>query len=111
MRITRRQIRQIIREQLDWSNRSGGYDGPAHATDADKKPIDEITRGKIHDEIIAFLSQSQSAPGRGGMDLVDAVMKKRLPNVDSNDIFAFLDELQEDGDVLFNVEEDLWSLA
>ena len=111
MKITRRQLRQIIREQLDWSNRSGGYDDPAHAADAAKKPIDDATRDKMYDEIIAFLSQSQSAPGRGGMDLVQAVVQKRIPNVDSNDVFAFLDELQEDGDVLFNVEEDLWSLA
>ena len=108
MKITQSQLRRIIREQLDWSNRPGGYDDPAYAADAAKVPIDDIAKGKMFDEIVANLERN---PLMGGRELVDDVRLAIGPSVDSNDVYDFLDELLEDGILHFNVEEDEWSLT
>ena len=45
-----------------------------------------------------------------GGELVDAVSQMD-PAFDPEDILDFLDELEGDGEILFNVEEDEWRLA
>ena len=52
----------------------------------------------------------EEMPGVSGAELVDAVNQMH-PGVDAELIYEFLDELLDDGVVMFNVEEDQWSLA
>ena len=44
-----------------------------------------------------------------GAELVDTVNQMH-PSIDSEMIYDFLDVLEQDGEVVFNVEEDAWSL-
>ena len=45
-----------------------------------------------------------------GAELVDTVNQMH-PSIDAELIYEFLDELLEDGEVTFDVENDAWSLA
>ena len=45
-----------------------------------------------------------------GAELVDTINQMH-PSVDAELIYDFLDQLLEDGEVMFDVEEDAWSLA
>ena len=46
----------------------------------------------------------------GGTELVDTVSQMD-PAFDPEDILDFLDELEGDGEVIFDVEMDAWSMA
>ena len=99
MKITKRQLRRIIRENLvneeheeivsliyvvledSMASPSGGIDGMALASEV-------LRMAGLNDEIGAW----QSNP------------------LTSDDVFSVLDEMLEDGEVHFDVEEDVWSL-
>jgi len=84
MKITKRQLKRIIREAI-----APGPEGFS---------LQDIALGIIKDN-----------PGMGGMDIVAAVQFQPMdPPVERNEIFAVLDELQEMGQVFFDVEEDEW---
>ena len=101
MKITKRQLRRLIREAINearpHSFGSEGYEMTAQSgVDA-----------KMFDAIQQVLAKS---PGMAGGELVDAVSQMD-PAFDPEDILDFLDELEGDGEILFNVEEDEWRLA
>ena len=84
MKITKRQLRRIIREVI--------APGPAGFS------LQDIILGIIKDN-----------PGMGGQDIVSAVQFQPMdPPVERDEIFAVLDELQENDKVFFSVEEDEW---
>ena len=97
MKITKRQLRRIIRESL-------------------------VNREEIIDLIYAVLEAWDSKGGIDGVALVSEV--QRLVDFDvaldshagvgrltKDDIFSTLDEMLEDGKVHFDAEEEVWSLA
>lgn len=101
MKITRKQLRKLIREAINEVRPhrfgSDGYEMTAQSgVDA-----------KMYSAIQHVLAKS---PGIGGIELVDTVSQMN-PAFDPEDIFDFLDELQADGEILFDVEMDAWSLA
>ena len=61
---------------------------------------------KLYEAIIEVL---EDFPGMSGAELVDAVNQMH-PSIDAEMIYDFLDVLEQDGEVMFNVEEDAWSL-
>ena len=84
MKITKRQLRRIIREAI--------APGPSGFS------LQDIVLGIIKDN-----------PGMGGEDIIAAVQFQPMdPPVERSDIFAVLDELQESDQVFFDVEEDEW---
>jgi hypothetical protein len=89
MKVTKRQLKRIIRESYM----------KARYTD-------------IQEAVLAAL---EDVPVMAGLDLVAAVQAYgwgdepgAIP--EKSEIFSILDNLQEEGEVLFNVEEDEWSL-
>ena len=52
----------------------------------------------------------EGRPGMSGAELVDSVNQMH-PEVDAELIYEFLDELLDDGEVMFDVENDAWSLT
>lgn len=89
MKITRKQLRRIIRE-------AGIAPG-----------IRQSLTSKLYEAIVSVLSRR---PGMSGAELVDTVNQMH-PSVDAELIYDFLDQLLEDGEVFFNVEKDEWRLA
>ena len=85
MKITKRQLRRIIREAIS-------------SPDQDKR---------MYDAIIDTLPVR--GDGISGRELVDAV-NQELPDIGAELIYDFLDELLEDDVVNFDVEMDEWSL-
>ncbi len=101
MKITKRQLRKLIREVVNEARPhrfgSDGYEMTAQAgVDA-----------KMYKAIQQVLAKS---PGMGGTELVDTVSQMD-PAFDPGDIFDFLDELEGDGEILYDVEMDSWRLA
>ena len=93
MRITKRQLRRLIKEAINEVGIAPG--APQSLT------------SKLYEAIIGVLERR---PGMSGAELVDTVNQMH-PSVDAELIYDFLDQLLEDGEVSFNVEEDKWSLA
>ena len=93
MRITKRQLRSLIKEAINEVGIAPG--APQSLT------------SKLYEAIIGVLERR---PGMSGAELVDTVNQMH-PSVDAELIYDFLDQLLEDGEVSFNVEEDKWSLA
>ena len=89
MKITRKQIRKIIREV-----------GIAPG-------VRQSLTSKLYEAIVDILMKR---PGMSGAELVDTVNQMH-PSIDAELIYDFLDQLLEDREVSFNVEEDEWSLA
>ena len=89
MKITKRQLRRIIREV-----------GIAPG-------VRQSLTSNLYEDIVGVLSRR---PRMSGAELVDTVNQMH-PSVDAELIYDFLDQLLEDGEVFFNVEEDEWSLA
>ena len=85
MKITKRQLRRIIREAIS-------------SPDQEKR---------MYDTIIDILPMRGDAIS--GRELVDAVNQEH-PDIDAELIYSFLDELLEDNVVNFDVEMDEWSL-
>jgi len=93
MKITKRQLRRIIKEALD-----GTTDGTSDPYTPEQAMYIGIT-----DTLAA-------SPGMGGVELVDTVNQMH-PSIGAELIWNMLDTLQEDGEVFFNVEEDEWWLS
>ena len=89
MRITRKQLRKIIQEV-----------GIAPG-------VPQSLTSKLYEAVVEVLEEM---PGVSGAELVDAVNQMH-PSVDAEMIYEFLDELLDDGEVMFDVENDAWSLA
>lgn len=89
MKITRKQIRKIIQEV-----------GIAPG-------VRQSLMSKLYEAIIETLMKR---PRMSGAELVDTVNQMH-PSIDAELIYDFLDQLLEDGEVFFNVEEDEWSLS
>ena len=89
MKITRKQLRKIIQEV-----------GIASG-------VPQSLTSKLYEAVMEVLEEM---PGVSGAELVDSVNQMH-PDVDAELIYEFLDELLDDGEVTFNVEEDQWSLA
>ena len=92
MKITKRQLRRIIRE----SYMKERY-------------------GQMEDAILSTLWEN---PGIAGMDLVAAVVEWTINGApaweaapDQSEVFSILDNLLEEDEVVFNEEEDEWSLS
>ena len=97
MKITRKQLRQIIRESM--MSESPIMMGRA--------PAGPLPSQKMYKAVVDTLSKN---PGMSGAELVDSVNQMHR-DLDAEAIYDFLDELQEDGEVIFDVEMDAWSLA
>ena len=89
MKITRKQLRRIIREV-----------GIAPG-------VRQSLMSKLYEAVIETLMKR---PRMSGAELVDTVNQMH-PSVDAELIYDFLDQLLEDGEVTFDVENDAWSLA
>ena len=89
MRITRKQLRSIIQEV-----------GIATG-------VPQSLTSKLYEAVMEVL---EDFPGMSGAELVDSVNQMH-PDVDAELIYEFLDELLDDGEVMFDVENDAWSLA
>ena len=92
MKITRRQLRKIIRE----------------ATMMGRAPMGALPSQKMYKAIVDIL------PVRGGgmspSELVDSVNQMH-PEIAAEVIYDFLDELQADGELKYDESMDEWSLA
>ena len=89
MKITRKQLRKIIQEV-----------GIASG-------VPQSLTSKLYEAVMEVLEEM---PGMSGAELVDSVNQMH-PEVDAELIYEFLDELLDDGEVMFDVENDAWSLA
>ena len=89
MKITRKQLRKIIQEV-----------GIASG-------VPQSLTSKLYEAVMEVLEEM---PGVSGAELVDSVNQMH-PDVDAELIYEFLDELLDDGEVMFDVENDAWSLA
>ncbi len=96
MKITKRQLRKIIRESL--IQEVGIAPG-----------VSQSLTSKMYETIIDLLPM-RGAQGISGAELVDAVNQEH-PEIDAELIYDFLDTLLEDGVVNFDVEMDEWSLV
>jgi len=111
MKITKRQLRGLIREMFikEYGDaqaiiRRGRYpDTKPQTTSAHRQSL----TSQLYEAVIEVL---EGRPGMSGAELVDTV-NQMLPSVDAELIYDFLDELLEDGEVFFDVEEDAWSLT
>lgn len=98
MRITRRQIRRVIRESLMTEG------------------VMKARYGEIENAIDFVLNDQ---PGINGDGLAAAVQEELSdygmvdPNmaIDKQEVFDVLDILMEEGDVFFDIEEDKWYMA
>ena len=108
MKITRRQLRRIIRESMGddfLSNREANpHDGGMYGE----------PEGGNWDDIRDSIAQELSQQVLSGNELVTIVQNGydwagEIPA--RNEIFAVLDELLEENEVTFNVEEDEWALS
>ena len=97
MKITRKQIRRIIKEARYQRFDSEGYEMTSQAA-MDKK---------IYDAIIDLL------PMRGGgmleSELIDSV-NQLYPGIAAEDILDFVEELEGDGVVAYDPDLEEWSL-
>jgi hypothetical protein len=171
MRVTRRQLRRIIKEELETLSYDAktisaeeaesaelakekaedivpvedAWDGGAnlvHPVDFEALSVDDKV---VHGQEVMKVTESQLrriimesymkerygqieeiiysvlevAPGIAGMDLVDELqsiwaveaLNSDAPPVDRDEIFSILDNLQEENEVFFDVEEDAWYMA
>ena len=101
MKITKRQLRRIIKEAINEARPhrfgSEGYEMTAQAG------VDS----KMYNAIQHVLTKS---PGMGGTELVDTVSQMN-PAFVPEDILDFLDELEGDGEILYDIGMDSWRLA
>ena len=112
MKITKRQLRRIIKEAIGgWTGdaSTGGFESWQGAGDAlPGDPHYSMKFGMdVHDSVIGILSGTFM----GGRELAARAMDELIEfNVTENEVFTVLDEMLEGGTVIFDVEEDEWSL-
>ena len=97
MKITRKQLRSIIRESMM-------SETPIMMGQA---PMGAMPSQKMYKAVVDTLSKN---PKMSGAELVDSVNQMHR-DLDAEAIYEFLDELLDDGEVMFDVENDAWSLA
>ena len=102
MRITKRQLRRIIREAIDprMEEPLGGWVGNALRNDPD---YGNEFDAEIRESVIGILS----GMFMGGRELAALVRDDGIP-VTENEVFTVLDGMLADGTVVFDVEEDEW---
>ena len=115
MRITKRQLKRIIKEAIGgWKGdaSTGGFEswkGPGDALPGD--PHYSMKFGMdVHDSIIGILSGTFM----GGIELAARVrdeLAELAPNLTRNEVFDVMDEMLEDHTLIFDEEEDEWSLV
>jgi len=111
MKITKHQLRRIIREQWDnelW-NRTGANweDDPDYEDrfDDDQKDMDYYLA-------VALEKTVGENPGIAGLDLVAKVKEDHLfDGVSRDEVFDMMDQQIEDGTLWGDFEEDAWYLA
>ena len=91
MKITRRQLRKIIRE----------------ATMMGRAPMGALPSQKMYKAITQVLAKS---PGMQASELVDTVNQMHR-DLDADAIYAFIDELEADGEIKYDETMDAWSLT
>ena len=89
MKITRKQIRKIIQEV-----------GIAPG-------VPQSLTSKLYEAVMEVL---EGRPGMSGAELVDTVNQMH-PFIDAELIYDFLDELEADGEIMYDESMDAWSLA
>ena len=89
MKITRKQIRKIIQEV-----------GIAPG-------VPQSLTSKLYEAVMEVL---EGRPGMSGAELVDTVNQMH-PSIDAELIYDFLDELEADGEIMYDESMDAWSLA
>lgn len=91
MKTTKRQLRQIIKEEINRVIKENLSDDQ----------LTELVWGSV-------MSTLESTPGIGGEELAEIVSQH--PAIDVPLVFTMLDTFLEDGEVLFDEEEDAWFL-
>ena len=89
MKITRKQLRKIIKEV-----------GIAPG-------VPQSLMSKLYEAVMEVL---EGRPGMSGTELVDTVNQMH-PSVDAELIYDFLDQLEADGEIMYDESMDAWSLA
>jgi len=96
MKITQRQLRRIIREEIQ---RLSEVEAPGPSN-----------RENISDSVAHVLWEKGKLSGRELVAAVQGDYDWAGATPSNEEIFSALDELLEEGEVIFNVEEDEWSL-
>tara|TARA_B100000424_G_scaffold194400_1_gene151807 strand:+ start:122 stop:421 length:300 start_codon:yes stop_codon:yes gene_type:complete len=99
MKITKRQLKRIIKEERAKLLRE--------ATMMGRAPMGALPSQKMYQAITKVLSRS---PGMEASELVDTVNQMH-PGLDAEAIYDFIDELEADGEIMYDESMDAWSLA
>ena len=97
MKITRKQLRSIIRESMM-------SETPIMMGQA---PMGAMPSQKMYKAVVDILSKN---PKMSGAELVDTVNQMHR-DLDADAIYAFIDELEADGEIKYDEAMDAWSLA
>ncbi len=97
MKVTKRQLRRIIREEKAKVLREATMMGSA--------PMGAMPSQKMYQAIIAVLTGGSME----GSELVDTVNQMHR-DLDADAIYDFLDELEADGEIMYDPDMDAWSL-
>jgi len=89
VKITRKQLRKIIKEV-----------GIAPG-------VPQSLMSKLYEAVMEVL---EGRPGMSGTELVDTVNQMH-PSIDAELIYDFLDQLEADGEIMYDESMDAWSLA
>ena len=96
MKITRRHLRRIIKEEKAKLLKEGGF-----------KELYTM----VGETVLSILKDNSGVDGMELVRLVQADYERTGDGpVEQEEIFTVLDDLQEDGQVFFDVEEDAWYL-
>ena len=98
MKVTKRQLRRIIREEKAKVLREATMMGNA--------PMGAMPSQKMYQAVVAVLTRN---PGMEGSELVDTVNQMHR-DLDADAIYDFLDELEADGEIMYDPDMDAWSL-
>ena len=111
MKITRRQLRKLVKEQMD----SGGlipYDEDPTADEWYESRHADDQNDMDYYLGVAIETAVGDNPGIAGLDLVALVKEDHLfDGVSRDDIFDMLDIMIEEGTLWGDFEEDAWYLA
>ena len=134
MKITRRQLRRIIREamlnealpphlqkhfrkdgssihQPEWEDVTPAGYGPEDDPDYEDR-FDDDQKDMDYYLAVALEKALTENPGIAGLDLVSLVKQDHLfDGLTQEDIFNTLDELVDEGTAYFDAEEDAWYYA
>ena len=111
MKITKRQLRRIIREAMVTKGTpySRSPDAEMAAAAAERGAAGMSQLNPIENSIQRALEMTSG--GMTGLDLIDHVMEDIPGHVYHQRVAETMDEMLEDGLLSWNVEEDEWRLA